>query len=57
MRYEMESNRIQIVTRGDGSLELALENKKKERLTFHIFWAYLVQLYTIVSMNVLGLDR
>ena len=51
--YEMESNHIQNATRSQGSLKLALENKK----AFLHFMAYLVQPYTIVYVNVVGLDR
>ena len=57
VHYEMESNHIQIVTRGEGSLELVLEEKKREGLTFSHFLAYLVEPYMIVSVEVLGLDR
>ena len=57
MRYEVESNHIKIVVRAGGSLELALEEKKKIDIFTFFFFAYLVEPYTIVSVNVLELDR
>jgi hypothetical protein len=41
--------------RGQGSLEVALENRKKERMIISLlFFTQLVQAYLIVSMDVLG---
>ena len=42
---------------GHGSLELAQENRKKERLTNGYFFEYLVLAYTIELMDDLGLVR
>ena len=42
---------------GHGSLELAQENRKKERLTNGYFFEYLVLAYTIELMDDLGLIR
>ena len=50
----------QIKIRGQGSLELAQETKKKERKKdweMAIFFEYLVLACTIVLMNGLDLDR
>ena len=42
---------------GHGSLELAQENRKKERLTNGYFFEHLVLAYTIELMDDLGLVR
>ena len=62
--YKMESNHIQIVTRDKGSLELALEIKKKKDRDFHIFCHTHVHFVHVpgsaihdFSVNVLGLDK
>ena len=57
VRYEMESNHIQIMMRGKQRVELAQEENNKDCWKFSNFLAYMVQPYTIVSMNVLGIDR
>ena len=56
LRYKMESIYTQTKVRGQGSLvnELALEDKKKRRLTFYCFYTATCM---IVFMNVLVLDR
>ena len=56
--YKMELIYVQTRLKGQDSLELALEQRKKERKTknFH-FYRQLVQAYTIVFVYVLGLDR
>ena len=54
--YKMKSNHIQIVMRGQGSVELALETKIQEILTFTKNLAFLVQPYMIVSTSIIGLD-
>ena len=41
--------------KGQGSPELALEERKKERLTICNIYRLLVQTYTIVFINALGL--
>ena len=42
---------------GGGSLELAQETRKKERLTNGYFSEHLLLAYTMVLMNDRGLDR
>ena len=56
MRYEMELIHIQIMTIGQVSLNLALEENKHFHNLF-IYFSYLIQLYMIVLMTVLWLDR
>ena len=56
-RYKMKWIYTQTKMRGQGSLELAQETKKKERLRNGHFFEHLVLAYTIVLMNDLGLVR
>ena len=59
-RYKIEWIYTQTKMRGGGSLELAQETRKKERLTNGYFlniWFWHVHVYTIVLMNDLGLNR
>ena len=57
-RYKIEWIYTQTKMRNQGSLELALEMKKKERkIDKWLFFKHLVLACTIVLMNDLGLDR
>ena len=54
---KMEWIYTQTKVSGQGSLELAQENRKKERMTNGYFFEHLVLACTIVLMNDLGLVR
>ena len=55
MRYKIEWIYMRTKVRGPQSLELALEMRKKERLTNGYFFEHLVLAYTIELMDDLGL--
>ena len=55
--YQLEWIYIQTKMSSQGSLELALEMRKKEGMTNGYFLENLVLAYTIVLMNDLGLIR
>ena len=54
-RYKMECIYTQSKMSGGGSLELAQETRKKERMRNRLFFKRLVRTCTIVLMNDLGL--
>ena len=56
-RYKIEWIYTQSEMRGGGSLELAQETRKKERMRNGLFFEYLVLTCTTVLMNDLGLVR